>query len=129
VARALSEARRAGAPEAEVMLERTRILSVQVRDGAPESVKQADRRGLGLRVFVDHKPALVYTSDLRPEAITTLASKAVALARYGGSDAANELAAPTRDYRGAPALELFDPAIAAMTPDMALARAVETERA
>ena len=129
VARALAEARRAGAAEAEVMLERTRLLSVQVRDGATESVKQADRRGLGLRVFVDRKPALVYTSDFRLDAIASLAAKAVALARYGESDASNELAAPAGAPGNAAALQLFDPAIAAMTPDAARSLAIEAERA
>ena len=128
VTRALAEARRAGASEADVLLERTRLLGVQVRDGKAESVKQADRRGLGLRVFVERKPALVYTSDFRPEAIATLAEKAVALARYGEPDAANELASPDAAPMGT-GLELFDPAIAAMTPDAAIARAVEAERA
>jgi PmbA protein len=129
VTRALAEAKRAGASDAEVMLERNRVLSVQVRDGAAESVKQADRRGLGLRVFVDRKPALVYTSDFRPEALASLATKAVALAQYGVADPSNELASPAGAGADAAALQLFDPAIAAMTPDDAVKRAVEAERA
>jgi PmbA protein len=110
------------------MLERTRLLTVRVRDAKTESVKQADRRGLGLRVFVDRKPALVYTSDFRPEAIASLAGKAVALAGYGESDPSNEVASPTPVPGSAAALDLFDPAVAAMTPDQALALAVEAER-
>lgn len=129
VTRALAEAKRAGASEAEVMLERTRVMSVQVREAAPESVKQANRRGLGLRVFVDQKPALVYTSDFRPEALVSIANKAVALAKFGVADASNVLAAPSGAYAETAALKLFDPAIASMTPDAAQKLAIEAERA
>ncbi len=129
VTRALAEAKRAGATEAEVMLERTRIMSVQVREAAPESVKQANRRGLGLRVFVDQKPALVYTSDFRPEALASIATKAVALAKFGVSDISNALAAPSGAYPDTARLKLFDPAIASMTPYAAQQLAIDTERA
>lgn len=124
---ALQRAKKSGATEAEVYLGRNRELTVNVRDGRADSVKQADGRGLGLRVFVDGRAALVYTSDFRPDALASLAERAVALARSAPADPANVISAPAAvaDVK----LELHDPAVAALTPDRAIAMAVEAEKA
>jgi len=123
----LQRAQRAGARQAEVYLLTNRELTVNVRDGRADSVKQADARGLGLRVFLDGKAALVYTSDFRPEALTSLAERAVALARNAPPDPAN-LIAPAGPLP-AGNLDLHDPAVAALTPDRAIAMAVAAEKA
>ena len=75
----LGHAKRAGAEEAEAFLQRNRELTVNVRNGKAESVKQADSRGLGLRVITGGKSALVYTSDFRPDALRSLAERAQVL--------------------------------------------------
>jgi len=124
---ALQRATKAGATEAEVFLQTNRELTVNVRDGRAESVKQADSRGLGLRVMKEGKSALVYTSDFRPEAIGSLAERAVALAQYAPPDPANVIAAPASTPR--PALELHDPAVDQLAPDKVIALAVEAEKA
>jgi len=124
---ALQYAKRAGAAEAEAFLQTNRELNVNVRDGRVESVKQADSRGLGLRVLVDGKMALVYTSDFRPDAMKTLAERAVALARNSEPDPANAFA--TRDGAPAAKLDLHDPAVAALAPDVLIARAIAAEKA
>mgnify|MGYP003694048003 CR=1 FL=1 len=122
---ALASAKKSGATEAEAFIVSNRELNVGIRDGRAESVKQSDARGLGLRVIVDGKAALVYTSDFRPEAVATLAERAVALARHSESDPANRLADPAP----APAkLETFDPAVAALTPDKVIAMGVAAEK-
>lgn len=124
---ALQRAEKAGAKEADVYMGQNRELTVNIRDGRADSVKQADGRGLGLRVFIDGKPALVYTSDFRPDALTSLAERAVALAKQAPADAANVIAPPAP--LPAANLELYDPAVAKMTPDQAIALAVEAEKA
>ena len=123
---ALQYATKAGAADAEAFLQTNRELNVNVRDGRVESVKQADSRGLGLRVMTDGKMALVYTSDFRPEAMKTLAERAVALARNSEPDPANAFAVPG----GAPAakLDLHDPAVAALAPDALIERAIAAEK-
>lgn len=123
---ALQAARKAGAPEAEVYLGRNRELTVNVRDGRADSVKQADGRGLGLRVLLEGKTALVYTSDFRPDALGSLAERAVALARHAPADPGNLIARPAPLPQAT--LELHDPAVAALTPDKALALAVAAEK-
>lgn len=123
---ALQQATKAGAKEAEAFLVTNRELTVNIRDGRAESVKQADARGLGLRVMVDGKTALVYTSDFRSDAIASLAQRAVTMAKSSVPDPANVLA----DAAGAPAkLEIYDPAVAALTPDQVIALAVDAEKA
>src|SRR5262245_2489753 len=127
VGRALSEARKAGTTDAEAFLQLTNELNVRVRDGKPESLKQASRKGLGLRVVVDQKPALVYTSDFRPDAISTLAAKAVTLARYGKPDPSNAL--PPGPAPAAEELDLYDSAVADLSSERAFAMAIEGEKA
>lgn len=124
---ALQRAGKAGAGQSEVYLGRNRELTVNVRDGRADSVKQADGRGLGLRVFVEGRSALVYTSDFRPDALGSLAERAVALAKNAPADPANVIAEP--EAAPHPALDLHDPAVAALTPDRVIAMAVEAERA
>jgi PmbA protein len=122
---ALQQAKKAGAGEAEVYLGQNRELTVNVRDYRADSVKQADGRGLGLRVFLQGRAALVYTSDFRPDALTSLAERAVALAKNAPADPANVIAEPASLAGKA---DLYDPAVAALTTDQLLAMAVETER-
>lgn len=123
---ALSAAKKAGATEAEAFLQSNRELTVQVRDGSAESVKQADQRGLGLRVLVEGRAALVWTSDFRKDALDDLAERAVALARRSPPDDANALADPAP--LTAP-VELHDDAVAALGPDDLIARATAAEAA
>jgi PmbA protein len=124
---ALQRATKAGAKQAEVFIGRNRELTVNVRDGRADSVKQADGSGLGLRVFVDGRAALVYTTDFRPDALASLAERAVALAKQAPADPANQIAPDA--IAKLPSLELHDPAVASLTPDRAIAMAVAAEKA
>lgn len=123
----LSAARKAGATDADAFLQANRELEVRVRDGRAESVKQADSAGLGVRVFAGKSVALVYTSDFRPDALRSLAERAVVLARNTPPDDANVLAEPAGG--APPKLELHDPAVAALGPDDLVRRAVDAEKA
>jgi PmbA protein len=126
-AAALQAARKSGAQEAEAFLVTNRELTVNIRDGRAESVKQADARGLGLRVLVDGKTALVYTSDFRTDALGTLAERAVALAKGSVADPANVFAEPAQ--ASGTSFELYDPAVAALKPDQVIQLGVEAEKA
>lgn len=123
---ALKHAKSAGAEQAEAFLQTNRELTVNVRGGKAESVKQADSRGLGLRVVTGGKSALVYSSDFRPDAIRSLADRAVALAKSAPPDEGNVLATPADP--AATGHELHDPAVAALTADQVIAMAVEAEQ-
>jgi PmbA protein len=90
VQRALDAARRAGASQADVLLVEGDDREVKVRGDEIEFVKQAQERGLGIRVLVDAKEgrrtAIVSTSDLAPDSVDRMAEEAVALARATAGD-------------------------------------------
>ena len=83
-------AERSGASQADVLLVEGDDREVRVRGQEIEFVKQAQERGLGIRVLVDgqdgRKTSIVSTSDLAPEAIDRMAAEAVALASATAAD-------------------------------------------
>jgi len=113
--RAVQAAMKAGAAQADALLESARLFRVDTHQGEIENLKQSDTRGLGLRVFVNHRTALVYTSDLRPAALVDLAAHAVALAKQSAVDPGAGLPDTPPSANGtSESLELFDPAIVAL---------------
>jgi PmbA protein len=128
-AQAVEIARRAGAAEAEAVVETSRAFGVRVRGGSIETLKQSGTLGLGLRVIVDARVGFVSTNDLAPAALEDLAARAVALARHSSPDPANALATPA-DAAGEPPgeLGLFDPAVPEFAPEAKIALALELER-
>lgn len=56
-------------------------IDLEVRRGEAENLQEAITRGLGLRVLVEGRVALVHTTDLSPRALTALAAKAIEIAR------------------------------------------------
>jgi PmbA protein len=105
-ARTAEAARRAGADAAEVLVRDGSELTVKVRLGAPELVKEATSRALGLRVFVDRRAANTYTSDFSADALAAFVRDTVALARLAEPDEWNTL--PEGFAASQPELELFD---------------------
>src|ERR1700750_259895 len=95
-------ARAAGAAAAEAVLGASASVDVSVRLGALEDVGRSESAELGLRVFVGKRSASVSPSDLTPQAITTLAERAVAMAREAPEDAWAGLAPAERLLHGAP---------------------------
>jgi PmbA protein len=127
---AVGFALKAGAKEADSLVESGSQFRVDVLNGAIENLKQAQARGLGLRVFVDKRTALVYTSDLREAALKDLAGRAVELAKKAQADEHAGLPATAPAISAsAEALQLFDPAIAALTPEQKIAWARDMEKA
>jgi PmbA protein len=128
-ARALEAARRAGATHADTVVERSRAFSVQVNEGAIDTLKQSATHGLGLRVIVDDAVGVVSTNDLRPEALDDLARRAVALARLSTPDPANAMPTPAEaGGRPGEALDLYDPAVLALPPERKVSMAFELEK-
>ncbi len=121
-------ARQAGADDAEVVVRDGAELSVKVRLGEPELVKEATSRALGLRVFVDRKAAVTYTSDFTPDSLADLCAETVAGARRAPPDELNTLpdAEPPGDLA---ALDLWDEASLSVDAATALAWAIRGEAA
>ncbi len=128
-AAAVERARRAGADQAEAVVQGSRAFTVRVSGGQVESLKQSATRGLGLRVIVNGAVGFVSSTDLRNETLDDLARRAVALARFSTPDPANAMPAP-EEAGDAPAhdLSLFDPAVLELPAERKIAMALELER-
>lgn len=79
--RAVEAALSAGADASDAYVRVASELQLEVRHGVAEHLQQALTSGLGLRVQVDRRQALVHTTDLSAAAVAALAAKAVEIAR------------------------------------------------
>ena len=103
-------ARKAGADEADVMLQTSTEFSVTVRKGEVETLTQSGSNGLGIRVFVDGRMGFAATSDFEPSVLERLVETTVALAAVADPKAENGLPdAPAPEPR--PELKIYDPTI------------------
>src|SRR5271168_23685 len=82
----VSEATRAGATDAEVVIREGDEFSTLVRLGQVDTLKESGSRGVGLRVFLGQRAASTSSSDFSPEGIEHLVSGAIALARVTSED-------------------------------------------
>jgi PmbA protein len=118
----------AGADAADALYLGERSSSVQVRKGELEDVQRSESEGLGLRVFRGTRSASVSSSDLSPDALSILVTRALAMAAEAPEDPYAGLA-PTELLAAPPFAELdsWDP----VEPDPAAlkSRALEAEGA
>src|SRR5512137_798112 len=70
-----------GADAAEVYIETSRNLSIQVRNGDVETIEEAATHGVGFRVFVNGKMAFSSSNDLEEASLESTISSAVTFAR------------------------------------------------
>lgn len=108
----LSAATQAGAEAADAMAYSATSVSIDVLGGKLEHAERSEGTDIGLRVIVDQRQACVSASDLKPSTITTMAERAVAMAREAPRDDSIGLADPLQ-LAGDPdiaALEMSDPA-------------------
>lgn len=77
---ALDLARQNGADDADVMVSQSNSDTALVRNNEIEGIKHSEQTGLGLRVFINGKMALVSTHDLSTEALSLCAERACAMA-------------------------------------------------
>lgn len=106
---AVDAARRAGADAADALIAADTAIGASVRLGVLEDVDRSEGAELGLRVFVGKRSASVSTSDFGPDALRTMAERAVAMARLAPEDDWAGLAPAERLMHGhAPLLDLDD---------------------
>ncbi len=122
----VKKAIKAGAEEAEAVIENTKEFNVNVRKGEVESLQKSVSKGLGLRVFINKQLGFSYTSDLSPESLEETIKKTVELAKITEAKPWQGLPdfgpQPLRD------LDLFDAEIAAVPDDKKIAIAREVEK-
>jgi len=108
--RALGEARRLGASDAEVEVSAAVGQSVTVRRGEVETVEYNRDKGLTLTAYIGRRRGYASTSDLSAEAIERTAAAACAIARHTAEDDCAGLPDEERLFRGeVPDLGLFHP--------------------
>jgi len=127
--RLLNAAREFGATAADAVLVRGTELEVGVRQGEVEKVKHAQQKHLGLRVFVGEQSATGSSSDFAAASLRELAERTVALARHCAADPFAGLPSPEELARELPDLDLFDPQLADVDAERALAWARTVEQA
>ncbi|SNS65041.1 TldD/PmbA family protein [Antarctobacter heliothermus] len=107
----LDAARKAGADTADALAVEATAQAIDVRGGTLEQAERAEYRDLSLRVFLGQRSASISGSDIRPDAMTEMATRAVAMAREAPEDPYIGLAAPDQlaTDRDATPLDLCDP--------------------
>lgn len=126
----LERATRGGKGEAEVFLETSRQSSVRVREGEIQDLTQATSKGLGLRVIAGGRLGFAYTSDFDPSRLDEFVDRALALAKVAASDKRNALPdARALKQRNTAKLDLYDPAVAALSSEWKIEASLAMERA
>jgi len=107
----LRAATRAGADAADAIAVDGTSLSITVREGALEQAERSEGVDIGLRVFVGQRQACVSSSDSKPDTLTQMAERAVAMAREAPEDPHAGLADPSQltTNTATESLELYDP--------------------
>lgn len=105
----LSEARRAGATQAEADASLQKGLTATVRMGEVDTVEYQRDRGLGVTVYFGHRKGSASTGDLSASAIRDTVAKACSIARYTAEDECAGLADAAELARDIPDLQLDHP--------------------
>lgn len=124
----LAAAKRHGATAADVVVVEGDSLDVGVRLGEIETLKQAREKRLGLRVFHGARSAICSTADIAADALQRLAEETSALARVTAEDPYAGLLEPEA-VRPTADLDLYDPDVAEVQPEQAIAWARAAEAA
>jgi len=113
-----------GADSAEVLLETGRQLSIEVRNGAMETIQESSSHGVGFRVFREGKMGFAHSNDLSEASLNEAIRSAVEFAQHMTADEHNVLPSDpgVTDVEG-----LFDPALAGVGMDDKIALITETE--
>ena len=90
----ISEAKKAGAEEADVILLSGDSISIEVLDGKLEHAERSEGVDVGLRVLIGHKQANIASSNLSSATFKTMAQRAVAMAKVAPDDPHCGLAHP-----------------------------------
>ena len=109
---------------AEAFLLNSRQLSIQVANQKVETMKLAEDRGLGIRVFRNNRLGFAFTSDLDALAIEKAINQALANCRYTEED---EFLTIAEKYSAYPELDLYDPQISDISVDEKIRLAKEIE--
>jgi PmbA protein len=114
-----------GADAAEVYFEIGRNLSLEVRKGEIETIKEAASYGAGLRVFVKGRMAFASSNDLNEKALNDTMARAITFAKVTTADPDNVL---PYDKGMTEVSGLYDPEIARIPMEEKIDLARKTEK-
>ena len=115
-----------GAEMAESYLSYSKELDIEVRGGQVDTMKLAEDRGLGLRVFIGNRTGFAFTTDLTKAGLTDCVKQAVDNSSQIVADVHNGLPKTAEEYKQ---MDLFDPDIPAIPVEDKIALAVAMEKA
>lgn len=121
----LAAAKAKGATAAELDIDKSMGLSVEVRMGQVDKLQYHRDQGINLTVFFGHRKGYASTGDFSPQALADTLEAACRIARYTSEDAFNGLADAERMATEFPKLDLYHPW--ALNADMAIDMALQTE--
>lgn len=114
-----------GADAAEVYLETSRNLSVQVLNSEIETIEEASSQGIGFRVFAGGKMGFSHCNDFSDRSLEDTISKAIEFARLSTPDENNILP----DNKGITEVaDLYDAGIKAEAMDKKIKMALDLEK-
>jgi PmbA protein len=119
----IKEALRRGADQAEVFVRSSKNLSVEIKDQSVDSFSSSSSFGYSLRIIRDRRLGFSYSTD-RKDA-DSVVGKAVEAAGYSDEDEYIDLPEET----GKAEVEIYDPAIAELKEEDAVAKVMLLERA
>jgi PmbA protein len=114
-----------GADTAEVFLETSRNLSINVLNSEIETIEEASSQGIGFRVFVGGRMGFSHCNEFSDKSLQNTISKAVAFAKLSSPDENNVL---TDDKAVTPVKDLYDVGISAEPMDRKIKMALELEK-
>lgn len=106
----VENALKAGADEADVYLNVGRDFEVTIRNSSIEVLKQAVSKGIGIRVFRDHRMGFSHTTDFSPDSFDQLVVQTVEMTKYATQDEFHGLPNSHANVseKGIEELDLFD---------------------
>ena len=113
-----------GADDAEVYLQVSRNLSVNILNGEIETIEEASAHGVGFRLFIDGKMGFSHCNDFSNDSFDDTIRKALAFARLTTTDPNNVLPS---DNSVADVNDLFDPEIATLSMEEKIKKATLLE--
>lgn len=104
----IAHAKAQGADAADALHFDASDLSVTVRKGAPEELERSEENGVGLRVFVGKRNAIVSSSDVSLSTLKQAAERAVSIAKVSPEDPYTALAPEELLVKEVRELDLYD---------------------
>lgn len=117
-----------GAEEIQVRISDSSNFSVDIREGNIEKLMEAGSRELSLKVILDKRTATASSSDLNDETLSHLVVNAIERAKLTSQDEFAGLPEKTDLKNDAEALNLYDPAVLALSPEEKIKAVIEIEK-